>query len=64
MPSPGGLDAEVRILMVSTVSRDNNVASVHMLESETTQYYFRLHPQRQYFVELQVWWLLFLFKFV
>lgn len=55
MPSPGGLDAEVRIFMVSTVSRDNSVAGVHMLELETTQRCLRLHPQHQYFVELQLW---------
>lgn len=50
MPSPGGLDAEVRIFMVSTVSRDNSVAGVHMLELETTQRCLRLHPQHQFFV--------------
>ena len=64
MPSPQCLVAEVRILMVSTVSRDNNVVGVHMLELETAQCYFQLHPQHQYFMKLQVWWLLLLFKFI
>ena len=53
MASPRCLVAEIRILMVSTVSRDNNVVGVHMLELETAQ--FQLHPQHQYFMKLQVW---------